>query len=192
MIVTMSILAVIVLLFLVIIYILDPRLLRRFPSPSPIASLTPFWALYHDWRARRYFACEEAHQILSPVVRIAPNHLSFSDPKAYKDIYGHGSSIIKIAFYDNIAGNTPAMADIPSRLFHAHKRRKVSSVFSTKNITSMELKVAAAVNQLLTAVQGKSEDGNIGPAGGYPASNVCFDARPWFNIFTFDAFSSML
>ncbi|KFY41203.1 hypothetical protein V495_05024 [Pseudogymnoascus sp. VKM F-4514 (FW-929)] len=173
-------------------YLVDAKSLRRFPSPSPLAALTPFWTIYHNWRGQRYLAVEDAHQKYGPVTRIAPDHLSFAEPKAYKDIYGHGSSIIKDIFYDNLAGDTPSMADTTSRELHSSKRRNVSSVFSAKNITLMEPKVVDTVRKLLDALKHKSEGRKVAATDRYPAIDGEFDLRPWLNMFTFDAFSSML
>ena len=35
------------------------------------------------------FRTQRLHEVYGPVVRIAPNHLSFTDPAAWRDIYGH-------------------------------------------------------------------------------------------------------
>lgn len=173
-------------------YFLDPKSLRRFPSPS-IAAFTPFWAIWHNYRGKRYLAVEDAHRRLGPIVRIGPNSLSFSDPRAYKDIYGHGSSIIKDIFYDNLAGNTPSMADTSSRQVHSIKRKNVSNIFSAKNISTMEPKVVKVVETLLRAINIKSSGGKVSDMDHYSVnSNLEFDLRPWMNMFSFDAFSSML
>ncbi|KAL5349200.1 hypothetical protein ACLOAV_005488 [Pseudogymnoascus australis] len=176
----------------IVYYIVDAKSLRRFPSPSPIAALTPLWVIYHNWKGRKYIAVDEAHYKYGPVTRIAPDHLSFADPKAYKDIYGHGSSIIKDIFYDNLAGDTPSMADTTSRELHSLKRRNVSSVFSAKKITLMEPKVMDTVRKLLGALKRQTEGGRVGSKDQYPVTKGEFDLRPWLNMFTFDAFSSML
>ena len=175
----------------VIKYLQDPKCLRRFPSPS-VAAFTSIWAMYHNWHGRRYLAVDEAHKRLGAVVRIGPNHVSFSDPAAYKDIYGHGSSIVKDTFYDNLAGSTPSIADTSSRLMHSQKRRNVSSIFSAKNVTALEPKVIASVKKLLQAIKCKSEDQMVSTSDEYPATNGKFDLRPWMNMFSFDAFSNMM
>ncbi|KAF2167655.1 hypothetical protein M409DRAFT_21811 [Zasmidium cellare ATCC 36951] len=173
-------------------YLADPKSLRRFPSPS-VAAFTPFWAIWKNARGRRYLAVEAGHRKLGPVVRIGPNSISFSDPHAYKAIYGHGSPIIKDGFYDNLAGSTPAMADASDRHLHATKRKNVSSIFSAKHVALMEPKIVDAVHSLLRAIQIKSRGGTVSAADGYPvSSNGEFDLRPWLNMFSFDAFWSVL
>jgi len=172
-------------------YFLDSNSLRRFPSPS-VAGFSPFWAIYHNWRGRRFLAVDRAHKELGSVVRIAPNSVSFADPKAYRDIYGHGSSILKDVFYDNLAGNTPSMADTTSRALHAVKRKNVSSIFAAKHVTAMEPKIMETVRRLLRALKHKSEGRAVAATDQYPTTGGHFDLRPWMNMFSFDAFSSML
>lgn len=173
-------------------YFLDANSLRRFPAPS-VAGFTPLWAIWHNARGMRYLAVEDAHRRLGPIIRIGPNILSFSDPRAYKEIYGHGSSIIKDTFYDNLAGDTPSMADTSSRQLHSIKRKNVSSIFSAKNISTMEPKVAQVVETLLQAIDVKASGGRVSEADTYLVnSRKEFDLRPWMNMFSFDAFSSML
>ena len=135
---------------------------------------------------------DEAHKRLGTAVRIGPNHVSFSDPAAYKDIYGHGSSIVKDTFYDNLAGSTPSIADTSSRSVHSRKRRNVSSIFSAKHVTALEPKVIASVKKLLHAIKCKSEGHMVSDSDQYPAMNGKFDLRPWMNMFSFDAFSNMM
>lgn len=181
-----------VLVYPVLNHFIDPKSLRRFPAPA-IAGITTLWSIWHNSRGRRFLAVHAAHEKLGSVVRVGPNSLSFSDPRAYKDIYGHGSSIIKDTFYDNLAGDTPSMADTSSRQLHALKRRNVSSVFSAKNVGAMEVKIQRSVNKLVTALQAKSVGKMLSPADRYPVlSEGRFDLRPWMNMFSFDAFSSML
>ncbi|KAK4442242.1 Isotrichodermin C-15 hydroxylase [Podospora aff. communis PSN243] len=61
--------------------------LRSFPGPllhriSPI----PYALLLPTGRAPQEI--HRLHELYGPVVRIAPNHLSFTDPRAWRDVYG--------------------------------------------------------------------------------------------------------
>jgi hypothetical protein len=40
-------------------------------------------------RGYQAFHTQKLHEKYGPVVRIGPNHLSFTDASAWKDIYGH-------------------------------------------------------------------------------------------------------
>lgn len=77
-----------------------------------------------------------------PIVRIAPNYYSLSDPGCLKTIYGLGTKLIKSSWYDAWNANE----DITfTNLFserdpkqHAANRRKVAAVYSMSTLTSYE------------------------------------------------------
>ncbi|KAL8674233.1 MAG: hypothetical protein Q9168_001358 [Polycauliona sp. 1 TL-2023] len=171
-------------------YISDPRQLRRFPSVS-FSGFTPLWLMYHSLWGKRFAAVDKAHEQLGPVVRIAPNHVSFSDPSAYKDIYGHGSSILKDDFYAHIAAGNPSMAQTTSKADHARKRKNLTHVFSAKEITAMEPRVMLLVRKLCRNIKIKSEGGITASTDAYPVHNRTFDLRPWLNMFSYDAITAM-
>jgi hypothetical protein len=62
------------------IYFLDRKHLRKFPAPRLLGS-PRFWRIYHNLNYRHYLAIHEAHQNLGTHLRIAPYHVSISDPK---------------------------------------------------------------------------------------------------------------
>ncbi|KAI1629074.1 cytochrome P450 [Exophiala viscosa] len=179
-----------ILIWTVIQIIVDPRKLRRFPTPS-LGSYTPFWLMYHSSRGQRYAAVDRAHQKLGPVVRISSNHISFTDPRAFKEIYNYGSSIVKDDFYEMIAAGNPSMAQTASKVEHAAKRRNLSHVFSGPQITSMEPRVMRVVDKLCKKLEAKCEGRQIGEDDKYPAIEGTFDLRPWLNMTSFDAITSM-
>ena len=147
--------------------------------------------MYYNWRGQKYIAVHQAHQALGEVVRIGPNTISFSSIQAYRDIYGHGSQVIKDVFYDNQAGGNPSMADTSSRELHRLKRKNLSFVFSANQVTSMEPRVMNVVDKLLRAVKVKSQGGKIAPTDRFDVVDGTLDIRPWLNMFTYDAISSM-
>lgn len=169
---------------------MDKKGLRRFPAPS-VAAFTPLWLMYHTWRQKRFEAVDEAHRRLGPVVRISPNHVSFIDPRAYKDIYGHGSPIVKDDFYAHIAAGNPSMAQTTSKLEHAQKRKNLAHVFSAKEITAMEPRVMKIALRLCQSLKIKSDGGRVGPADEYTVTDGIFDLRPWLNMFSYDAITAM-
>ncbi|OJJ02061.1 hypothetical protein ASPVEDRAFT_887673 [Aspergillus versicolor CBS 583.65] len=177
------------------IYLRDRKDLRRYPAAGPlgIAAFTPLWVMYYSWYGVRWTAIEKAHARLGPVVRISPNHLSFTDPDAYKDIYGHRSSIIKDEFYSHMAGDTPNMADSTDRADHARKRKYFASIFSAKNVGMLEPRVAECVRKLLRCLELKTRGQKVAETDRFPVrADGSFDVRPWFNMFTYDAISSMM
>lgn len=160
----------------VVEYFFDAKRLRRFPAPG-FAGFSDLWALRYHWTNSRYRAVHDAHQRLGSIVRIQPHHLSFTDPRALKDIYGHGSTIMKGPYYDNIAGEYHDVANATDRADHSRKRRIMSHVFSHKHVLTMEEVINDVLGKLVQAL-----DTRLGQE---------LDIRYWFNLFTFDAISNL-
>lgn len=177
-------------------YLKDDKQLRRFPSPS-IAAFTPLWSMWQSWKGTQTIEICKVHEKLGPVVRIAPNHISFTDPRAYKDIYGHGAPLVKDDFYAHIAEGNPSVAQATEKAVHSAKRRALAHIFSAKEITAMEPRVVATTNKLCAAIRTKISGRSVGPHDQTCAvisndNSVTFDVRPWINMFTYDAISSMV
>lgn len=168
----------------------DPKRLRRFPSPS-IAAYTPLWSMYHSWIGDQYLAIHAAHQRLGSVVRIAPNHISFVDHAAYKEIYGYGTSVLKDQFYANVADGNPSMAQAVDKETHGAKRKNLAHVFSAKEIVAMEPRIIEVTKKLCRALIVKAQGGRGGSEDGHEVVDGVFDLRPWLNMLTYDAISSM-
>ncbi|RAK93773.1 cytochrome P450 [Aspergillus costaricaensis CBS 115574] len=186
---------IVVLLMPILIYLRDVKGLRKYPAAGPfgIAALTPLWLMYHNWSGVRWKAIKNAHQQHGSIVRISPNHLSFTDPDAYKEIYGHKADIVKDVFYSNMAGNTPNMADATDRVDHARKRKHFAAIFSAKNVAMLEPRVQACVTKLVECLKIKAGGGMVAETDRFPVSlDGSFDIRPWLNMFTYDAISSMM
>lgn len=163
-------------LYPILEYFVDAKDLRRFPAPG-IAAFTDLWALRYHWSNSRYKAVREAHAALGPIVRIQPNHVSFTDPRALKDIYGHGSAIMKSEYYDNVAGDFHDTANSTDRAEHSRKRRIMSHAFSHKQILTMEEVINTVLINFVKAIDARTGQD--------------IDIRYWFNLFTFDAISSL-
>jgi benzoate 4-monooxygenase len=177
-------------------YFKDEKQLRRFPSPS-IAAFTPLWSMWQSWKGTQTIEICKVHEKLGPVVRIAPNHVSFTDPRAYKDIYGHGAPLVKDDFYAHIAEGNPSVAQATEKAVHSAKRRALAHVFSAKEITAMEPRVVATTQNLCAAIRNKISGRSVGEHDqtySVVGSDNCviFDIRPWVNMFTYDAISNMV
>ena len=67
----------------VVDYFRDPKGLRKYPNLNFLSGITDLGFLYEAHKGFRSKALLEAHQ-KSPVVRIGPNSLSYSDLSAIK------------------------------------------------------------------------------------------------------------
>jgi len=62
--------------------------LRSFPGPvSHRAFSLPY--IWQSLAGRAAFHAHELHERYGPIVRLTPNHLSFTDVRAWREIYGH-------------------------------------------------------------------------------------------------------
>lgn len=162
-----------------VVYILDRKDLRRFPSPS-YAAISSFWRIIHNLRNEHFLAVHEAHQQLGTHVRVAPNHVSISDPAAMNDIYGHGAGFLKDAWYDGGAGEFRHMADARVKAEHQQKRKLLAHVFAQKTIANLEPVISDTVAILLAQVESSAVQGKP------------INMRRYLNYFTIDVFSRLL
>jgi cytochrome P450 len=160
-------------------YLLDRKGLRKFPAPS-YAAWSSLWRISQNLRHKHYLAIHHAHQKHGTHVRIAPNHVSISDPQAMDDIYGHGANMLKDAWYDGGAGEYRNMADARIKSEHQAKRKALSHIFAQKTITSLEPVIAEAVRRLVKQVNKHAADSKE------------INMRRFLNYFTIDVFSELL
>jgi hypothetical protein len=70
--------------------------LHQYPGPF-LASITNNWRLYDVWKRDTHYSFRRLHNQYGPVVRVAPNVLSFADPDAITDIYGLNKGYTKVS-----------------------------------------------------------------------------------------------
>ncbi|EGX43285.1 hypothetical protein AOL_s00215g21 [Orbilia oligospora ATCC 24927] len=72
--------------FILTVYRLFFSPLSAVPGPK-LAAVTRLWILYHDYQDQRTDIVIDLHRKYGPVVRLAPNEVSFTSTTAVKDIY---------------------------------------------------------------------------------------------------------
>ncbi|CDM34511.1 hypothetical protein DTO013E5_5013 [Penicillium roqueforti] len=126
------------LLFLV--YLIYQRFLHplaKYPGPF-LAAFTDFnkFSLFLSLRIdQRIFSL---HQKYGPIVRIAPNELSFWNPEAVAPIYKSGKAMVKSPFFDGFKTFNPSLFGNRDEKVHALRRRQMAHSFSTSSLTDME------------------------------------------------------
>ncbi|KAL4788259.1 benzoate 4-monooxygenase cytochrome P450 [Aspergillus varians] len=143
-------------------------------------------ALYswHFLAGRQPFRQLELHEKYGPVVRVAPNELSFNTSSSWRDIYGVRKSVdpfIKSEFYAGGSFAAEAQSIISERdpKSHAEMRKYLASSFSDRSLKSQEPLVADAVDRFVE---------KLGQAGQCPEGT---DLVMWFNLTTFDIIGSL-
>ncbi|KAI0195873.1 cytochrome P450 [Astrocystis sublimbata] len=124
------------------------------------------------------------HEKYGPVVRIAPNELSFSSASSWDDIYGFRPghrTFIKSAFYDGGSFADQAHSIVSERdpIEHGKMRKYLSHAFSDSSLKKQEELVAQNVDLLMT---------KLGSIGNSPNG---VNIVKWFNLATFDIIGSL-
>nr|BED42915.1 cytochrome P450 monooxygenase [Trametes versicolor] len=185
------VLAAVVLVHLVP-YVLDPHGIRAYPGPF-WAKLTDLWLGKIAADGHRSERVHDLHKKYGPFVRLAPNHLSISDPAALAVVYGHGTGTLKSDFYDAFVSVQRGLFSTRSRPEHARKRKIVAHIFSQKSVLEFEPHVRENLSKLfrqwdmLCEGGAKGLSGNEGEGGWQGREGrVWYDCLPWYNYLAFD------
>ncbi|TFY76249.1 hypothetical protein EWM64_g7765 [Hericium alpestre] len=175
----------------VIPYWVDPHGLRQYPGPW-LAKYSDLWLARVTAQGNRSEVVHELHKQYGPYARIAPNHLSVSDPAALQEIYAHGSGTMKSNFYDAFVSIQRGLFNVRDRVAHARKRKIVSHIFSQKSVLDFEPHVREYVKMLIRQWDGLFDSavkGGSGPEGeGWEGRDgkLWLDCLPWYNYLAFD------
>lgn len=156
--------------------------LRSFPGP-PLAGVTEWWKTAHIMSGDLPQTVKRLHDRYGPVVRIAPNELSFIESQAWKDIYGHHGSYEMEKdpkFYRIFGGRGASQIINAERAAHSMLRRQLSHGFSDRAMRAQEPIIGGYVDLLVQRLGEHSE-------GGAKA----IDMRAWLNFTTFDIIGNL-
>ncbi|KAL3424452.1 Isotrichodermin C-15 hydroxylase 7 [Phlyctema vagabunda] len=168
-----------------VIYLYAFHPLARFPGPCLAPLSNAFW--YHTilggrgpWRNHRW------HQRWGPIVRIAPNHLSFNSHEAQKIIYGFGTRQVPSMEKDPIfftpeVDHSMNIINETDREEHSRMRRMLSFAFSNSNLLDNEKVLIRRTNDFLRDI--KRANNNDGERG--------FSIVRQFNYVTFNIMGEM-
>ncbi|RFU77593.1 cytochrome p450 [Trichoderma arundinaceum] len=165
-----------------IIYNLCFHALSKYPGPvANRVSILP--KVYHLISGSLPYHVTELHQRYGPVVRIAPNELAFTDPRAWRDIYarklieGRYELAHDMAFYKPT--NQPHDSILSSnRQEHDNIRKLLSPGFSDRAMKAQEPTIGRYVNMLIQRLQENCIDMNGNPK--------VINMRDWLAFCTFD------
>lgn len=160
------------------------RGLNKYPGPL-LASFTDWWRFWIVYKRRPEVEHIRLHEKYGDVVRLGPNDLSFSDPKALKNIYGLNKGFVKSEFYpvqQSVAGGhrLPSLFSTTSESFHAQLRRSVSSAFSMSTLIQYEPFVDSTTELFLSQTEKLYAE----------TGNGCNFSR-WLQFYAFDVIGEM-
>ncbi|KAI0198467.1 benzoate 4-monooxygenase cytochrome P450 [Astrocystis sublimbata] len=150
--------------------------IARFPGPR-LAAISNIPYSYWFLGGRQPFNILDLHLKYGPVVRIAPNELSFNSATSWKDIYGirHGHKpFIKSDFYDGGSFASRGVHSIVSERdvdAHAGMRKYLSSAFSDRALSEQEALIAQSIDKFIDLL---------------PTRGDGYDISKGFEMLTFD------
>ncbi|KAB8251711.1 cytochrome P450 [Aspergillus flavus] len=173
-----------------LLYFYDSKKLRKYPNQNFLSGVTNLASIrerQRKFRTRELYLQHQKH----PIIRVAPNMLSFRDVKAIKDIYGFGSPCQKHEMYklQNGEGHMNIL-NVIDREDHNRKRRMLSQAFSTKNLESWEFKITDKVEKLVAQFDRRAHPPAWKNEPSQP-NNTTVDVRYWFNLFTVDVIADI-
>ena len=123
--------------------------LRKIPGPW-IAALTDQYLIIHDVAGLRSHLIHKLHKKYGPVVRIAPNELSFSSKSAIKDLYGQNTKVTKAPIYGTFP---PGIFSMRGKEEHKQRRKSMSPVFSFAHLMTLESVIHEKIDDLLEVIE---------------------------------------
>lgn len=157
--------------------------LARYPGPRfSAATKIPYLAAM--WKGKHHLAMHELHAKYGPVVRIAPNNLSFINPQAWKDIYYYKKAPeLEMVKDPEFYVRNPAAPTIinGNREEHARYRRLYSPGFSLRSLREQEPLIQGYVNGFVNGITQACEQGE-----------TPVDMVQWFNFVTFDIIGDLV
>ncbi|KAI1496961.1 cytochrome P450 monooxygenase [Biscogniauxia marginata] len=152
--------------------------LRRFPGPW-IASVSDFFKLWVISTKQVHTLTLAAHARYGPVVRVAPNVLSISDPRLLPAVY-HRRVDKTDVYTPGVLGDTaPPFQTLPWRE-HARKRKRVAGSFALSNLVKLEGQVDERVVEWTTAISRRFAD-----------TGAKMDFAAWSQWFAYDTVSQL-
>ena len=146
--------------------------LRRYPGPKLWIAF-PILHYLEALKGTLDFHVREFHERYGDCVRWAPNELTFTSAKAWKDIYGHGHAELPKYYPEGIdmARNKIISANAPD---HFRFRRAMLPAFSDKALGEQEPLIKVYVDLLIQRLRDVAR------------SRMSADMVDWYTLTTFD------
>ncbi|OCK73458.1 cytochrome P450 monooxygenase-like protein [Lepidopterella palustris CBS 459.81] len=152
--------------------------LSSYPGPKFAAS-SRLWFVYNMVIGVLPQKIRRLHEELGPVVRVAPNELSYSSSKAWNDIYGFRSGKPEMSKETPLYQAQPPGILSATRIKHSHFRHLMSRGFSEAALREQEPLVKGYADLLMGRLH---EQAKLGDA---------VDIVSWYNFFTFDVIGDL-
>lgn len=138
------------------------RRLYKVPGPflRRISSLPRIWSIY---KGRSHDDDIALHHMYGPLVRVAPNTVSISDPGAVNTIYGIGTKFTKSPFYSlarthDDEGLIPDPFILTDKTLHARMKKNAANAYSMNHLSKMESWIEPVTERLFRILDEKIGD----------------------------------
>ncbi|KAI9736993.1 MAG: hypothetical protein M1834_000582 [Cirrosporium novae-zelandiae] len=160
-----------------IIYNIYFHSLSTYPGPKSWAATNILW-LRAQVNGSYHLQIFNLHEKYGPVVRIAPDELSYISAEAWKNIYGHRRvGELEMAksskWYTNASLGESLL--IANREDHNRVRRQLSHGFSNRSLKEQEALIKSYVDSMIEKLKKNSHGGE-----------TPLDVVSWYNFTTFD------
>lgn len=157
--------------------------LSKYPGPR-LAAASRLWYCYHCYRGSLVHTLHQLHEKYGDVVRTAPDELSYTDPSAWNDIYGHRLGKAELMkdpiFYQNISSGPGSIINA-DRSRHGPLRKKASYGFSERALKSQEHVIKKYADLMIQRLEECIDTGK-------PTVDIVdwYNVRHWSIFSTFD------
>ncbi|KAI8263511.1 Cytochrome P450 monooxygenase 1 [Colletotrichum sp. SAR 10_77] len=160
--------------------------LRDYPGPLLQRASSLPWA-FQNAIGKQAFLTQKLHDRYGPVVRISPNHLSFTQPDAWKEIYGFQPSskgsteMNKSKIFSETVEELPKSIINADREEHQRLRRALAHGFSDASMREQEGMIIKYIDKLSDRLKEFADDGTS-------PQNMA----GWYNWTTFDVAGDLI
>ncbi|KAH6683345.1 cytochrome P450 oxidoreductase [Halenospora varia] len=151
--------------------------------PGPFwASITRFWYFNRAAAEDMHRYTKELHKKYGPLVRIAPDEVSCSEPAAMKTIYAVNAGYTKTDFYLTQAPNMSPHGDSFSQQDekkHTFRRRMINNIFTINSVLESEPYIDSVTEAFLKRM------------AEFADSNTVVDMSEWLHMYTFDVIGEL-
>ncbi|KIK56323.1 hypothetical protein GYMLUDRAFT_47092 [Collybiopsis luxurians FD-317 M1] len=128
--------------------------LSRFPGPL-LAKCTVWYRAYYDIVGKGAWIrhLQTLHALYGPIIRVGPNELHFSDPRAHGEIYGSGSRFHKDPVLYGIFGTAPTVFNTLDPQEAAAMRNLLLSYLSRHAVMQREAVIRGKVLKLISRLK---------------------------------------
>ncbi|KAL5399818.1 hypothetical protein PMIN02_000348 [Paraphaeosphaeria minitans] len=141
--------------------------LSRIPSAGFGAAFSRLaWAFPHEYNGTITVDLPKLHEELGPLIRIAPNEVSFYSRETYETVHKVGSKFRKDprVYGEFVQGGHPALFSITDPVEHAKRRRIMAQLFSRSKVPQLEKLIVAHVERLVSKIAEGEETVDLGVA----------------------------